>query len=76
MQVWYDDPESLRLKAAVARKKRLRGIGVWHLDCLDYKGSEPSVRDQTRQMWAALQPFTGAGGASRDTAHANFAATA
>jgi len=37
--VWYDDPnpESLRHKAAAARKRGLRGVGMWHLDCLYYQ---------------------------------------
>lgn len=58
VQVWYDDPESLRKKAEVAADKRLRGVGVWHLDCLDYASQEPPVQAATRQMWASLKPFT------------------
>lgn len=62
LQVWFDDPESLRKKVAVAANKQLRGVGVWHLDCLDHASQNPAVQAQTRQMWASLQPFTRRGG--------------
>lgn len=61
LQVWYDDPQSLRHKVAAASRKGLRGVGVWHLDCLDYSSDDPKVREQTRQMWAALRPAAGTG---------------
>lgn len=57
-QVRYDDPESLRKKVEVAADQRLRGVGVWHLDCLDYASQDPAVQAATRQMWASLKPFT------------------
>mmetsp|Transcript_9629 Transcript_9629/g.28999 ORF Transcript_9629/g.28999 Transcript_9629/m.28999 type:complete len:399 (+) Transcript_9629:234-1430(+) len=57
-QMWYDNPASLTLKAKVAAQKGLRGIGMWHLDCLDYKSEDADVRTQTLDMWASLRPFT------------------
>lgn len=56
--MWFDDPESLRKKVAVAAKRQLRGVGVWHLDCLDHGSQEAAVEAETRQMWASLQLLT------------------
>ena len=54
-QVWYDDPESLMRKYAVAAEMHLRGVGMWNVDCLDYKSTNPAVKEQTRAMWDALR---------------------
>ncbi|XP_063795031.1 di-N-acetylchitobiase-like [Pseudophryne corroboree] len=54
-QVWYDDPQSISLKAAYIRKLGLRGIGMWHGDTLDYS-SDPVAQQQTKDMWEALLP--------------------
>ncbi|XP_018417372.1 PREDICTED: di-N-acetylchitobiase [Nanorana parkeri] len=54
-QVWYDDPESIRLKAAYIKKLGLRGIGMWNGDLLDYS-DDPVAQEQTKEMWKALIP--------------------
>lgn len=59
LQVWYDSPASLAAKYRLAAELGLRGVGMWHLDCLDYSCSEPHCRDETRAVWAAVRAFTG-----------------
>ena len=52
-QVWFDNPHSLRVKYQFAKDQKLRGIGFWNLDLLDYNGSPNEVND----MWNAIQEF-------------------
>lgn len=54
-QVWYDDPESISLKASYVGQRRLRGIGMWNGNLLDY-GNDPVARQQSAEMWNALIP--------------------
>ncbi|XP_022351997.1 di-N-acetylchitobiase [Enhydra lutris kenyoni] len=54
-QVWYDDPQSISLKAAYIQKHGLRGIGMWHANCLDYSG-DAVAKQQTEEMWKVLKP--------------------
>ncbi|XP_053247881.1 di-N-acetylchitobiase-like isoform X1 [Podarcis raffonei] len=54
-QVWFDDPRSISLKAAYVKKRGLRGIGMWHADCLSYSG-DLAAQGQTAAMWEALKP--------------------
>ncbi|XP_075792474.1 di-N-acetylchitobiase isoform X2 [Pelodiscus sinensis] len=54
-QVWYDDPQSISLKALYAKKRGLRGIGMWNGNCLDYS-RDPVAVQQTEAMWQALRP--------------------
>ncbi|XP_077306470.1 di-N-acetylchitobiase-like [Lithobates pipiens] len=54
-QVWYDDPESITLKATYVKKLGLRGIGMWHGDLLDYS-DDPVAQEQTKAMWKVLTP--------------------
>ncbi|KAI0237532.1 Di-N-acetylchitobiase [Lamellibrachia satsuma] len=35
-QVWYDDPQSLRIKYKLADNTSLRGVGMWEADTLNY----------------------------------------
>jgi GH18 family chitinase len=35
----YDDAESIKAKAALAREKRLGGVMMWELSCDDSKGT-------------------------------------
>ncbi|KAG7282874.1 hypothetical protein CRUP_020712 [Coryphaenoides rupestris] len=51
-QVWYDDPESICLKASLVKAKGLRGIGMWNGNLLNY--IDESARQQTNSMWNAL----------------------
>jgi len=55
--MWYDDPESLRDKYAIARQFGVRGVGPYTFDYLDYTnrmGSNPLAEEQSRKMWEAF----------------------
>ncbi|KAK3533835.1 hypothetical protein QTP70_032952 [Hemibagrus guttatus] len=52
-QVWYDDPESISLKAAYVGQRSLRGIGMWNGNLLDYS-DDPVAQQQSAEMWNAL----------------------
>lgn len=54
-QVWYDDQESIALKAAYVAQHGLKGIGMWNGNLLDYS-EDPIARQQTLDMWNALTP--------------------
>ncbi|NP_001279199.1 di-N-acetylchitobiase precursor [Callorhinchus milii] len=54
-QVWYDDPQSISLKAAYIKEFGLRGIGMWNGNLSDY-GNDTKVQQQTADMWNALCP--------------------
>ncbi|XP_073731874.1 di-N-acetylchitobiase [Misgurnus anguillicaudatus] len=54
-QVWYDDPESIALKAAYVAQQGLKGIGMWNGNLLNYS-KDPIARQQTSDMWNALTP--------------------
>ncbi|XP_060685993.1 di-N-acetylchitobiase [Hemiscyllium ocellatum] len=54
-QVWYDDPQSISIKAAIIKKLNLRGIGMWNGNLLNY--DDPKAAIQTKEMWDALNPF-------------------
>lgn len=57
-QVWMDDPESLLIKYDLANQFQLRGVGMWHADCLDYSANASTqVQQDTRDMWNALRRF-------------------
>lgn len=53
--MWYDDPESIALKAAYVSQHGLKGIGMWNGNLLDYS-SDPIAQQQTVDMWNALIP--------------------
>ncbi|XP_072429423.1 di-N-acetylchitobiase-like [Chiloscyllium punctatum] len=52
-EVWYDDPDSISLKSSIVKKLKLRGIGVWIGNFLNY-GANPTATAQTKEMWHAL----------------------
>lgn len=52
-QIWYDNEHSLSLKYGLASQLNLRGVGMWHVDALDYSGKETPV-ESTAGMWNAL----------------------
>ncbi|XP_014595559.1 di-N-acetylchitobiase [Equus przewalskii] len=54
-QVWFDNPQSISLKAAYIQNRGLLGIGMWNANCLDYSG-DPIAKWQTEDMWRALKP--------------------
>ncbi|KAI9905371.1 hypothetical protein PsorP6_013607 [Peronosclerospora sorghi] len=49
VQIWFDDPRSLRAKYALARELGLRGVGMWNADTLDYLAANDS-----QIMWDSL----------------------
>ena len=57
-QMWYDDVESLSIKYMSAATMRLRGIGFWNIDCIEYNSKVESVRQHTYQMLKAIDVFT------------------
>ncbi|GAM21054.1 hypothetical protein SAMD00019534_042290, partial [Acytostelium subglobosum LB1] len=52
-QVWYDNPESLSIKVAMAKKMGLRGVSVWALDYVT-SSSQPTP---SKMMWDAMGSF-------------------
>ncbi|KAL4440207.1 hypothetical protein ABPG75_003208 [Micractinium tetrahymenae] len=60
VQVWFDNPASLTAKYRLAAELRLRGVGFWNLECLDYSCADAQCRQETQAMWAAVRAFTGA----------------
>ena len=38
-QIQYDNPQSLTLKYQLASQMGIRGVGMWHIDCLDYSNT-------------------------------------
>ncbi|XP_067894131.1 di-N-acetylchitobiase-like [Heterodontus francisci] len=57
-EVWYDDPESISLKSSILKKLKLRGIGAWTGNFLNYT-ADPTVAMQSEEMWNALCPIRG-----------------
>ena len=49
-RVFYDNPKSIGLKVALARRLGLGGVSVWTADCLPYE-ADPGA---AAAMWAAL----------------------
>uniref|UniRef100_A0AAV1TEQ7 GH18 domain-containing protein n=1 Tax=Peronospora matthiolae TaxID=2874970 RepID=A0AAV1TEQ7_9STRA len=49
LQLWFDNPNSLRSKYALARELGLRGVGMWNADALDY-----SAENDSQIMWGSL----------------------
>ena len=49
-QIWYDDPRSLILKFNMASKYKLRGVGMWNADSVDYSDT-PKAEKERREMW-------------------------
>ena len=57
LQFWYDDPQSISVKVAVAKASGWRGVGPWNFDTLDVTSTDPEIQRQTREMWDALAAF-------------------
>lgn len=49
LQIWFDNPRSLKKKYALVRGLGLRGVGMWNADTLDYSATEDS-----HAMWSSL----------------------
>lgn len=52
-QVWFDNPDSLKMKYDFAAKENLTGIAIWNADLLDYSDI-PRAMLETKKMWDAL----------------------
>ena len=55
-QMWFDDPQSLRLKYATAAKLGIGGVGPYEFSDLDY-GNSTAAKQQAAAMWAALKQY-------------------
>ncbi|XP_071795850.1 di-N-acetylchitobiase-like [Asterias amurensis] len=55
-QAWYDDPDSLTLRYEYAKRTKLRGVGIWNADSLDYS-QDPEAKKDTKAMWDAVKYF-------------------
>ncbi|KAF0690662.1 Aste57867_17968 [Aphanomyces stellatus] len=53
-QIWFDNDRSLAAKYDLAREMHLLGVGMWHIDALDYSGKETPVAS-TAKMWQTLR---------------------
>ncbi|KXZ50271.1 hypothetical protein GPECTOR_17g910 [Gonium pectorale] len=59
-QVWFETPESLRLKYRLAADRGLRGVGSWNLGSLEHRSQgAPSAVSDTQRMWEAVEEFLG-----------------
>ncbi|EFJ47041.1 hypothetical protein VOLCADRAFT_61777, partial [Volvox carteri f. nagariensis] len=59
-QVWFETPESLTLRYALARDLGFRGVGAWNMGSLEHsEGAEPAARAETSAMWGVVKTFTG-----------------
>jgi hypothetical protein len=53
-----DDPETLSIKYNLANDRHLFGIGMWHVDCLDYStNATKEIQQDTKDMWNAMEKF-------------------
>ncbi|RUS72544.1 hypothetical protein EGW08_019697, partial [Elysia chlorotica] len=52
-QIQYDNPESLGLKYKLASDMGIRGVGMWHIDCLDFSASD-SAEKMRKSMFDPL----------------------
>ncbi|ESO97904.1 hypothetical protein LOTGIDRAFT_209107 [Lottia gigantea] len=55
-QLWFDGPQSLKLKYLLAVKNGLRGVGMWNADSLD-SSNTISAQLQRKEMWGALPEY-------------------
>lgn len=49
-QLWFDNPQSLKLKYALVKDLALRGLAMWNADTLDYAGQP----HESAEMWKLL----------------------
>ena len=55
-EIWIDDATTLAPKYELAKKNKLRGVGVWEADKLPTDGKH---EDERKAMWAALAGWNG-----------------
>ena len=56
-QIWYDDPQSLKVKYHLAASQDMKGVAMWNIDCLDYASNDATHEMQTQEMWDAIGAF-------------------
>lgn len=56
-QVWYDDPQSLKVKFMFAVDQNLRGVGVWNTESLNYTSQNPDDILAVKEMWDAFPDY-------------------
>ena len=56
-QIWYDDPQSLKVKYHLAASQDMKGIAIWSIDCLDYANNDATHEMQTQEMWDPISAF-------------------
>ena len=54
-QFWYDNGTSLTRKSIMYRQFQLRGMGAFHVDCLDYV--TPAVQYMIKEFWDTFSLF-------------------
>ncbi|XP_054153481.1 di-N-acetylchitobiase-like [Oppia nitens] len=55
-QIWYDDSYTLSLKIGFATYKKLRGVGMWNANMLDYSGTAES-KAMIADMWHTFPDY-------------------
>ncbi len=55
-QIWFDSTQSLAKKYLFAVNSKLRGVGMWNVDQLDYSNT-PQANTQRKQMWDTLPDY-------------------
>ncbi|KAK3589262.1 hypothetical protein CHS0354_008326 [Potamilus streckersoni] len=56
-QIRYDDPDSLLLKYGLALQYKLRGVGMWQAEALDYLHNTTETIKEWKEMWGAIPRF-------------------
>lgn len=52
-QMNYDDSHSLKLRYDLAFSLGVKGVGAWHISCLDYRTTR-SAAEERAAMWAVI----------------------
>ena len=55
-QFWYDNGYSLSQKADLYKHYEIRGVGAFHVDCLNYK--IPALKEMNEAFWNFFEIFT------------------
>ena len=54
-QFWYDNGTSLTSKSEIYKHFQLRGVGVFHVDCIDY--TLPALECMVKPFWDSFSVF-------------------
>ena len=55
-QCWYDNPQSLSIKYNYAVQNKMRGVGMWEADDLDYSNTQQGAK-MRQEMWGAMPKY-------------------